>query len=130
MVQGTAAEDEIEGVVEEGQVGRVALLEEHVGYAGLAEAIGPESQEVRRQVDAHDLAHVRCDLLCDMGGATRDVEDQHVAPQWLDPAGRCGGAPGKRRIGAGEQPHLPGERLSNFLVRGFFVHVPLVHSSP
>ncbi len=129
MVQSTAAEDEIKGLVEEGQVGGIAFLEQHVGHTGFPEAIGPQPEEVRCQVDADDLAHVGRELFRHMGRPTGDVEHQHVVAEGLDPAGGSGGAIGERRIVTGEQPDLPGERLPNFLVRELFVHPPLVHSS-
>ncbi len=129
VVQGAATEDEVVGLVEEGQVGGIALLQEDIGDARFVQAIGPESQEMGGQVDADDQADVGCDLLCDVGRPTGHVEDHHVLAEWLDPAGGLGGAAGKRRIGAGEQPDLPGERLAHFFVGQFFVHGPLVQSS-
>ena len=96
----------------------------------LVQPVDPHNQEFRGHVDAHHLAHVRGDLLCDVSRPARHVEDQHVRREWLDPGGGADGSTGKGRSRTGEQPDLSGERVSNVLVRGFFVHVPLVQFRP
>jgi hypothetical protein len=56
-----------------------------VAHTGLPEAIRPEAQQIGREIEADDLAHVRRKLLRHVGRPTCHVEDDHVLVQRFDP---------------------------------------------
>ena len=77
-MHGRTAHHEVEGRVDEWQRGRVALLQEDVGDAGVAQAGRADREELGREVDADHLTHLR---RCDLGrvrGSAGDVQYEHA----------------------------------------------------
>ena len=85
MVQRRQAVHEVEGVGDEGQRLRVALLEDDVAHARRREARRAELEESHGQVDAHHQSYVGRDDLGRVAGATRDIERDQVGVERLEP---------------------------------------------
>src|SRR5438477_1436929 len=110
VVQRTAAEHQVERLVEEWQALGVAIQQQDIPDAVGADAISAELEQRSGEVDADDLSNTRRDLLGCMARSTGDVEDDHSWVEGLDPCQRTCGAAGEGCIRAREQMHLTLER--------------------
>ena len=116
MVQRAAAHDEIERLVDERQPLPVALLQQHIVDARVAQPPRGEIEQLGREIERHDLPHVRRQRFRDVRGAARDLEHEHVGRERSDPRRRVR-APRERRVGTGKSVDLPPERPpDDFLV--------------
>jgi hypothetical protein len=88
VMQSAAADDQVERRIHEGQRRGIALLEEDVRDAGLAQAVGAELQQRPRQVEPDDLTDMRRELLGHVGCAAGDVQHDHVGVERVDPRQR------------------------------------------
>jgi hypothetical protein len=85
VVQRGEAVHEVEGVGDEGQRFRVALLEHDVAHVRLGQSGRAELEQTHRQVEAHDEPHVGRDHLGGVSGTARDIEREHVGVERLEP---------------------------------------------
>lgn len=125
VVQRAPTEHQVERRIEEWEPGRVALLEQHVGDVRMSQALGAEGQQLRGQVETNRLTHVWRHLLGDVGRAARDVQDDHLRVQRLEPCHRRSRPTSEERVVAGEQPDLTLERSTDNRVVLVGAHRPI-----
>ena len=94
VMDGEAAEREVERVVGERQPGDVGPRQRHPVDGAVAKSAAGHVEHLGRQVGADDPTDVRRDRLALMCGAARDLEDEHRRVEWLqmprDPSREAG----------------------------------------
>ena len=122
VVEGAAADHEVEGLVDEREAMRVPFLQDDVGDPVVAEATTADLEQFRGQIDADDEPCVLGDLLRDMCCPARDLERAHVFRERLEPGERPGVSAGEGRVGSREQRDLAAEAASDNLIVGGVAH--------
>ncbi len=116
VVQRCEAVREVERTRDERERLRIALLEQHVVHACCRESRRTELEQAGGEVDAHDLTHARRHDLGRVRGTAAQVEDEHAVVEGLELFDRSRGSPHERRVRAGEESDLTGERGADEVV--------------
>jgi hypothetical protein len=116
VMKRASTEDDIERLVEERQRLGIRLLQQNIGDTRVTKPLRAHPEQGRGQIDTNDLSHHRRDRIRRVRRSTRDIKNDHVGGERLDPRKRPGGARRERRIWPREEPHLALEGTTYDLV--------------